>query len=108
MFLHEDGWPPDDRPLTKEQVNAEARDLIGPKRMTEFPIPDLMRIANKYPGVFGKLFAAMIPQPRARPQQSRSESMTPTSAEEQHNAWLRFLEICALLKDRGVTATRKG
>ena len=85
-----------------------ARDLIGPKLMTEWPIPDLMRIAVKYAGEFGKLFAAMVPQPRGRPHQSRSEGMTLTSAEEQHNAWLQFLDPCALIYGRGGTATRKG
>jgi hypothetical protein len=56
MFLHEeDGWPPDDRTLSKEQNNNQVRDLIGanktgsgspePALTTEWPIPDLMRIA---------------------------------------------------------------
>jgi hypothetical protein len=98
MFLHDDGWPPDDRPLTKEEINQYFRDLIGanktgsdslePALTTEWPIPDLMRIAVKYPGEFGKLFAAMVPQPRGRPRRSRWEGMTPTSAEEERNAWL--------------------
>jgi hypothetical protein len=100
MFLLED--VPDDRPLTKEQNNKEVRDFIGanktgspePALTTEWPIPDLMRIAVKYPRDFGKLFAAMIPQPRGRPRRSPREGMT---EEARHNAWLQFMARCALL-----------
>jgi hypothetical protein len=108
MFLHEeDGWPPDDRTLTKEQVNAEVRELIernkadsgDPEAAVAWPVIDLMRIAAKYPRDFGKLFAAMVPQPRGRPRRSRWEGMTPTS-EEERNAGLEFLAACALLKGR--------
>jgi hypothetical protein len=80
MFLHEDGWPPDGRTLTKEQINAQTRDLIGanktgsgspePAITTEWPVSHLMRIAVKYPKDFGKLFAALVPQPRRRPRRS--------------------------------------
>jgi hypothetical protein len=114
MFLLEDAWPPDDRPLTKEQINAQTRDLIGanktgsgspePALTTEWPISDLMRIAVKYPQEFGKLFAALLPQPRGRPRRSWCEGMTsvqsePTSAGEssERDAGLRFLAVCALL-----------
>jgi hypothetical protein len=82
MFLLDDSWPPDDRPLIKEQINAQVRDLIGanktgsgsskPVLTTEWPIPDLMRIAVKHPKDFGKLFAAMVPQPRGRPRRGRA------------------------------------
>lgn len=64
MFLHEDGWPPDDWTRTNEQINEQVRDLIGranktgsdnpePALTTEWPIPDLMGIAVKYPKDFG-------------------------------------------------------
>jgi hypothetical protein len=81
MFLLEDGWSPDDRTLTKEQINEEARDLIGranktgsgspePALTTQWPVRDLMRIAVKHPEDFGKLFAALVPQPTGRPRRS--------------------------------------
>jgi hypothetical protein len=82
------------RILSKEQNDKEVRDLIGvnktgsgspePALTTEWPIPDLMRMAVKYPGEFGKLFAAMVPVPRGRPRRPSWESMTsePTSAVE--------------------------
>jgi hypothetical protein len=114
MFLHEDGWPPDDWTRTNEQINEQVRDLIGRANKTgsgspepattEWPIPDLMRIAVKYPKDFGKRFAAMVPQPRGRPRRSRWEGMTsvesePTSAGEssERNAGSQFLAACALL-----------
>jgi hypothetical protein len=112
MFLHEDGWPPDDWTRTSEQINKEAWDLINktgsgnpePALTTEWPIPDLMGIAVKYPKDFGKRFAAMVPQPRGRPRRSRREGMTsvesePTSAGElsERNAGSQFLAACALL-----------
>jgi hypothetical protein len=107
MFLRDDSWPADDRPLSKEQTNREARDFIGANKTgsdsrkraltTEWPIPDLMRLAVKHPKDFGKMLAAMVPLPSGRSRRSHRESPTATSPEEQHNAWLQFLRVCALL-----------
>ena len=106
MFIYDDvDWPPDDRILGKEQNNKEVRELIGanktdsgspdPALTTQFPIPELMRIAVKHPKIFGKIFAPLVPVPRGRPR--RPQGMTPTSVEEQHSAWLQFQRACALL-----------
>ena len=81
LLLQECGWPPDDRPLTKEEINQHIRDLIGranktgsgspePALTTQWPVRDLMRIAVKHPEDFGKLFAALVPQPTGRPRRS--------------------------------------
>jgi hypothetical protein len=76
MFLHEeDDWPPAGRILSQEQNDKGVRDLIGvtgsgrpdPALTTQFPIPELMRIAIKYPKIFGKLIATLVPVPRGRP-----------------------------------------
>jgi len=76
MFLYDDDdWPPDDRILSKEQNDKDVRDLIGatgsgspePALTTQFPIPELMRIAVKDPKLFGKMFAPMVPVPKGRP-----------------------------------------
>jgi hypothetical protein len=106
----DDDWPPDDRTLTKEQINAQTRDLIGankagsgspqPAPTTEWPIPDLMRIAVKYPKDFGKLFAAMVPLPRGQPRRPWGDGMTsvePGSVGEECNEWLQAFARCALL-----------
>jgi hypothetical protein len=109
MFLLEDGWPLRDRTLSKEQNNKEVRDLIGanqtgtgtpePALMTEWPIPDLMRIAVRCPGDFGKLFAAMVPVPRGRRHRPWSDGMTSVergSVGEESNEWLQLFVRCAL------------
>jgi hypothetical protein len=77
LVLQDCGWPPDDRPLTKEEINQYFRDLIGRANKTgsgspepavtrQWPVSDLMRIAVKHPKDFGKLFAALLPQPTGR------------------------------------------
>jgi hypothetical protein len=77
MFLYDDGWPPDDWTPNKEQNDKEVRDLIGanktdsgnpdPALTTQFPVPELMRLAVRHPKIFGKLIAARVPVPRGRP-----------------------------------------
>ena len=82
-FLYDDGWPPDDRILSEEQNDKEVRHSLGatgsgrpdPALTTQFPIPELMRIAIKHPKVFGKLFAAMVPVPRGRPRRPSRDGM---------------------------------
>jgi hypothetical protein len=84
LVLQDCGSPPDDR-TTKEEINQHIRDLIGranktgsgspePGLTTEWPISDLMRIAVKHPKDFGKLFAALLPQPTGRLRRSWSEA----------------------------------
>ena len=82
MFLYDDDdWPPDDRTLSKEQNNKEVRELIGANKTdesaltTQFPIPELMRIAVKYPKIFGKMFAPMVPIPKCRPRRPSRDGM---------------------------------
>ena len=99
-FLYDDGWPPDDRILSEEQNDKEVRHSLGatgsgrpdPALTTQFPIPELMRIAIKHPKVFGKLFAAMVPVPRGRPRRPSRDAMA-----SECNQRLEFLRRCALL-----------
>jgi len=100
MFLYDDDWPPEGRTLSKEQTNKGVRETIGanptgsgspePALMTQFPVPELMRIAVKYPKIFGRLFAPMVPVPRGRPRR-------PSRVGEECNERLEFLRRCALL-----------
>jgi hypothetical protein len=90
-----DDWPPDDRALSKEQNDKEVRDLIGANKTgsaltTQFPIP--LRIAVKYPKIFGKLFAALVPVPKGRPRRPSRDGMA-----SECNERLEFLRRGALL-----------
>ena len=99
-LLLEDDRPPDDRISSEEQNDKEVRHSLGatgsgrpdPALTTQFPIPELMRIAVKHPKVFGKLFAAMVPVPRGRPRRPSRDGMA-----SECNHRLEFLRRCALL-----------
>jgi hypothetical protein len=102
MFLYDDDWPPDGRILSEEQNDKEVRERIGanptgsgspdPALTTQFPLPELMRIAVKYPKIFGKLLAATVPVPRGRPRRPSRDDMA-----SECNERLEFLRRCALL-----------
>jgi hypothetical protein len=100
MFFYDDDWPPDDWILSKEENDKGVRDLIGvtgsgrpdPALTTQFPIPELMRIAIKHPKIFGKLIAALVPVPRGRPRRPSRDGMA-----SECNERLEFLRRCALL-----------
>jgi hypothetical protein len=95
-------WPPAGRILSEEQNNKEVREQIGanktdsgspePALTTQFPIPELMRIAVKYPKIFGKIFAPLVPVPRGRPRRPSRDGMA-----SECNERLEFFRRCALL-----------
>ena len=99
-LLLEDDRPPDDRISSEEQNDKEVRHSLGatgsgrpdPALTTQFPIPELMRIAVKHPKVFGKMFAAMVPVPRGRPRRPSRDAMA-----SECNQRLEFLRRCALI-----------
>jgi hypothetical protein len=73
LLLEDCGWPPDDRTLTKKEINYFIEKPKSGKNSQRL-VDDLTRIAAKHPRAFGKLLVALLPQPTSRMRRANLET----------------------------------